>query len=72
MNNDGYNWLFHRDYTFYKWGDLLVVITGISGHNCGLLARTLTCEEGASAATLAAFAQFRAPLGEQAKVTFRL
>ena len=28
----GYEW----DYTFYKWGDLLVLITGISGHNCKL------------------------------------
>ena len=25
-----YNWLFQWDYTFYKWGDLLVLITGIT------------------------------------------
>ena len=30
-----YNWLFQWDYTFYKWGDLLVlIITDISGHKC--------------------------------------
>ena len=28
-----YNWLFLWDYTIYKWGDL-VLINGISGHNC--------------------------------------
>ena len=28
-----YNWLFLWDYTFYQWGDLLVLITGISGHS---------------------------------------
>ena len=28
-----YKWLFQWDYTFYKWGDL-VLRTGISGHNC--------------------------------------
>jgi len=31
-----YNWLFQWDYTFYKWGDFLVLRTGISGHNCGI------------------------------------
>ena len=30
-----YNWLFQWDYTFYKWG-FLVLITGISGHNCSI------------------------------------
>ena len=25
-----YNWLFQWDYTFYKWGDFLVLITGIT------------------------------------------
>ena len=30
-----YNWLFQWDYTFYKWV-LLVLRTGISGHNCGI------------------------------------
>ena len=25
-----YNWLFLWDYTFYKWGDLLVLLTGIT------------------------------------------
>ena len=29
-----YNWLFLWDYTFYKWGDLLVLITDSHGHNC--------------------------------------
>ena len=29
-----YNCLFLWDYTFYKWGFLFVLITGISGHNC--------------------------------------
>ena len=29
-----YNWLFLWDYTFHKWGDLLLIINGISGHNC--------------------------------------
>ena len=28
-----YNWLFLCDYAFHKWGRL-VLITGISGHNC--------------------------------------
>ena len=27
-----YNWWFLRDYTFYKWGDLLVLITEFYGH----------------------------------------
>jgi hypothetical protein len=31
-----YNYSYKWDYTFYKWGDLLVLITGISGHNCKL------------------------------------
>ena len=25
-----YNWLFQWDYTVYKWGDFLVLITGIT------------------------------------------
>ena len=28
-----YNWWFQWDYTFYKWGDLLVLITDFYGHN---------------------------------------